>query len=38
MWAQSWSNIADFILPYPDLKNADLTEELQRQVHFFIAV
>lgn len=31
MWGQTWDNIADFMLPYPDVKNADLTSELKKQ-------
>ncbi|XP_030751663.1 angiotensin-converting enzyme-like isoform X2 [Sitophilus oryzae] len=31
MWAQSWSNVADFMLPYPDAKDENLTEELKKQ-------
>nr|XP_022919739.1 angiotensin-converting enzyme-like [Onthophagus taurus] len=31
MWAQSWANIADFSLPYPDAEKFDVTEELIKQ-------
>ncbi|KAL1500872.1 hypothetical protein ABEB36_006297 [Hypothenemus hampei] len=31
MWAQSWSNVADLMLPYPDVHDEDLTEELKKQ-------
>ncbi|XP_066138064.1 angiotensin-converting enzyme-like isoform X2 [Euwallacea fornicatus] len=31
MWGQSWNNIAEFILPYPDAKDENLTTELQLQ-------
>ncbi|KAB0790846.1 hypothetical protein PPYR_14878 [Photinus pyralis] len=31
MWAQSWSNIADFTLPHPSAKRADITSELLNQ-------
>ncbi|XP_074039099.1 angiotensin-converting enzyme [Leptinotarsa decemlineata] len=31
MWGQSWSNIADFTLPYAGVEDEDLTEELVKQ-------
>ncbi|XP_076253432.1 angiotensin-converting enzyme-like [Rhynchophorus ferrugineus] len=31
MWGQSWHNIGDFMLPYPDVVDNDLTEELRKQ-------
>lgn len=31
MWAQSWSNIADLVMPYPDKPSIDVTQEMKRQ-------
>ncbi|KAK5649892.1 hypothetical protein RI129_000921 [Pyrocoelia pectoralis] len=31
MWAQSWGNVADFTLPHPSTKNADITSEMIKQ-------
>lgn len=31
MWGQTWSNIADFTLPYPEVKTENLTAELIKQ-------
>lgn len=32
MWAQTWSNVADFTLPYPGKESVDITNELLKQV------
>lgn len=32
MWAQTWSNIGNDIIPFPDKKEGDITKELQKQV------
>ncbi|XP_050313068.1 angiotensin-converting enzyme-like [Anthonomus grandis grandis] len=31
MWSQAWNNIADFMLPYPEVQEPDLTAELKKQ-------
>lgn len=31
MWSQSWSNIGDFTVPYPDVAEESLTQELVKQ-------
>uniref|UniRef100_A0AAR5P344 Angiotensin-converting enzyme n=1 Tax=Dendroctonus ponderosae TaxID=77166 RepID=A0AAR5P344_DENPD len=31
MWGQSWNNIGDLMLPYPDVKKDNLTAELLKQ-------
>ena len=31
MWAQSWSNLADLLRPYPNKPDIDVTEEMVRQ-------
>ena len=31
MWAQSWKNIADLVVPFPDKQGADVTPEMLRQ-------
>jgi len=31
MWSQSWSNIADLVMPYPDKPSIDVTEEMKKQ-------
>jgi peptidyl-dipeptidase A len=31
MWAQSWTNIADMILPFPDKPSIDVTNEMEKQ-------
>lgn len=31
LWAQDWSNIADIVLPYPEVANFDVTREMHRQ-------
>lgn len=29
MWAQSWTNIASFVMPFPDLPDFDVTDSMQ---------
>lgn len=31
IWGQDWSNIADFTMPYPHIKNLDVTDDMLRQ-------
>lgn len=31
LWAQDWSNIADIVLPYPEYKNIDVSDEMLHQ-------
>lgn len=31
VWAQSWDLIADLILPYPEVKSLDVTDEMVKQ-------
>ncbi|CAB3376654.1 Hypothetical predicted protein, partial [Cloeon dipterum] len=31
MWAQTWGNIADFMLPYPERQSADVTSNMIKQ-------
>ena len=31
MWAQSWSNIADLVKPYPNKPSIDVTEEMKKK-------
>ncbi|XP_056647591.1 angiotensin-converting enzyme-like isoform X1 [Diorhabda sublineata] len=31
MWAQTWSNIASFTLPYPEVEDSDVTSEMIKQ-------
>ncbi|KAM6897562.1 angiotensin-converting enzyme [Xenentodon cancila] len=31
MWAQTWNNIYDMMIPYPDRPNLDVTDEMARQ-------
>lgn len=31
MWGQSWGNIESFTRPYPDKKEVDITEVMQKQ-------
>ncbi|XP_034715811.1 angiotensin-converting enzyme [Etheostoma cragini] len=31
MWAQTWNNIYDMMIPFPDKPNLDVTEEMVRQ-------
>ncbi|KAK3930192.1 Angiotensin-converting enzyme [Frankliniella fusca] len=31
MWAQSWKNIADLVVPFPEKRGADVTPEMLRQ-------
>ncbi|XP_008300961.1 angiotensin-converting enzyme [Stegastes partitus] len=31
MWAQTWNNIYDMMIPFPDKPNMDVTEEMVRQ-------
>lgn len=32
MWAQTWGNIMDLCLPYPDVPSIDITDALINQV------
>lgn len=32
MWAQTWGNIIDLCIPYPDVPSIDITEALLEQV------
>lgn len=32
MWAQSWNNIYDMMIPFPDKPNIDVTSEMVKQV------
>lgn len=32
MWAQTWNNIYDMMIPFPDKPNIDVTDEMVRQV------
>ncbi|XP_060524436.1 angiotensin-converting enzyme-like [Cylas formicarius] len=38
MWAQSWSNVAELMLPHPDVKDEDLTQELVNQNYTAIKI
>lgn len=31
IWSQDWSNLADFVMPYPHVKNLDVTDDMLRQ-------
>lgn len=31
MWAQSWKNILDLVIPFPGKRRADVTPEMLRQ-------
>lgn len=31
IWAQEWSNLFDILIPYPEYRNLDVTDELLRQ-------
>lgn len=31
IWAQDWSNLIDILVPYPHVKNVDVTDDLLRQ-------
>lgn len=31
LWAQDWSNLADFVMPYPHVKHLDVTDDMLRQ-------
>lgn len=31
IWAQDWSNLIDFLIPYPHVKNVDVSDDLLRQ-------
>lgn len=33
MWAQTWGNIAELGIPYPDVKPEDITKYLVQQVN-----
>jgi len=33
MWAQSWQDIYDLVVPYPDKENIDVTPVLQAKVN-----
>lgn len=35
MWAQSWSNIFDLVMPYPDATKVDATPAMKQQVSGF---
>lgn len=37
MWAQSWSNIFDLVMPYPDATKVDATPAMKQQVSAFTA-
>lgn len=32
MWAQTWGNVADFMLPYPNRQSTDVTPNMIKQV------
>lgn len=32
MWAQTWNNLYDLMIPFPDKPNIDVTQEMQNQV------
>lgn len=32
MWAQTWGNIEDLVLPYPGKTSVDVTPEMLKQV------
>lgn len=32
MWAQSWTNIARFVMPFPDMPDFDVTDSMQENV------
>ena len=36
MWAQSWSNVIDLVLPFPDTPFLEVTKALNVQVHVYI--
>lgn len=31
LWGQDWSNIKDIVVPFPQIRNVDVTEEMLRQ-------
>lgn len=35
MWAQSWSNIFNLVVPYPDATKVDATPAMKEQVSAF---
>lgn len=36
MWAQSWSNIFDLVVPFPDATKVDATPAMKEQVSAFL--
>jgi peptidyl-dipeptidase A len=36
MWAQTWGNVADFMLPYPNRQSSDVTPNMIKQVRNFL--
>ena len=32
MWAQSWTNVYDLVVPYPKKTSVDVTEQMKQQV------
>lgn len=32
MWAQTWNNLYDLMIPFPDKPNIDVTQEMSDQV------
>jgi peptidyl-dipeptidase A len=34
MWAQTWDNIQDFMLPFPNRESTDITPNMIKQVRF----
>jgi peptidyl-dipeptidase A len=33
MWGQSWQNIYDIVVPFPEEKQIDVTERLQKKAY-----
>lgn len=36
MWAQSWGNLAQFVLPYPEAPQVDASQAMKDKVFSFI--